>query len=125
MTCYIDTFSGVAGDMLFSALLDASPSGAEALLSEVKGYLHSVEEIAGEWDIELKSVTRSDGMVHKISTVIRRTVVVRKTFLARSPGALKQIVLGLRASRRVRHCSLCRKTLGDQLQYVAHQAKHC
>ena len=46
-------------------------------------------------------MTRSDGMVHKISTVIRRTVVVRKTFLARSPGALKQIVLGLRASRRV------------------------
>lgn len=41
---YIDTFSGVAGDMLLAALIDAG-----AKLDDIKEQLGSISEIAGEW----------------------------------------------------------------------------
>lgn len=56
--CYIDCFSGVAGDMLMAALLDAG-----ANLDELRKYLNTISEIKDEWNINLKSVLRSDGKI--------------------------------------------------------------
>jgi len=41
---YIDTFSGVAGDMLLAALIDAG-----AKLDDIKEQLSSISDIDGEW----------------------------------------------------------------------------
>lgn len=55
---YIDAFSGVAGDMLLAALLDAG-----APLEELLAGLRTISPISGEWNVELHRVTRGLGSI--------------------------------------------------------------
>lgn len=55
---YIDCFSGVAGDMLLAALIDAGVS-----LMNLERELQRLKDIAEEWRIELSSVLRSQGQI--------------------------------------------------------------
>jgi uncharacterized protein (DUF111 family) len=55
---YIDSFSGLAGDMLLAALIDAG-----APLAEILGMLKTIEPIKGEWDIQSTKVLRSTGRI--------------------------------------------------------------
>ncbi len=55
---YIDCFSGVAGDMLLAALIDAGVS-TELLIQKLK----SLTEISDEWQLISSRVLKSHGRI--------------------------------------------------------------
>lgn len=55
---YVEPFSGVAGDMLLAALLDAG-----APLEELRRGLDSIKGVAGEWGLEVRRVLKSEGLI--------------------------------------------------------------
>ena len=58
MHLHIDPFSGVAGDMLLAALIDAGAS-----LEDIKNQLHTIKEIEGEWNITTETKLKSRGLI--------------------------------------------------------------
>ena len=55
---YIDTHSGIAGDMLLASLIDA---GAD--INELKKKLSTITAISGEWDLKVNHEARSNGQI--------------------------------------------------------------
>ena len=55
---YIDTHSGVAGDMLLASLIDAGVD-----LEELKLQLNTIKEIKDEWDLSVSKASRSEGQI--------------------------------------------------------------
>ena len=56
---HFDLFSGCAGDMLLSSLLDYTPSLFPPLLD----HLESLVDLKGEWKLERKYTTKGEGMI--------------------------------------------------------------
>lgn len=54
--CYIDAFSGIAGDMLLGALLDCDGIDQDKLIEG----LESMEECTGQWALKVSRVQKGN-----------------------------------------------------------------